>query len=458
MEKTDFAALGQQLYDSDFGGMRTRDEKEKAKREQDEAIFRSGNPFPLTDLFPELLDEILSQDVLSTRDLVNCCLVSKAILPHAQRALYSSVRLDFIEDAWNKDVHFLPPAETSLFTTLVSSPALAEMVREASFRLETSDCSDITAQKYGVDIGDVDEEEYRLTEDFVEENKVDLPGMVRQVLQALPALQRVSLDLGGSEFDAVLELRLPTVIDLVATVLFPSLLSAFPSVQALEGAIPPLTDLSQTEAVGADAAPPLRSLKLYMRPAKYTGPSLTAFLRLIFGKSLGLQRLEIPFFPFFHFHLSQFGALRSLSIILKNGSSSTSSHEWFDPSFSCILSSLPTSLSHLEIQDSSPPPEEVVPFPQTYLASFPSTLLTLEFSARPFYPSNIFDFLAQIEHQLPHLAKLKFGDEPQDLFGRQIDDRLPWTLKDWDQVARICEEKGLREKKKEKKDGDCTIA
>ncbi|BGP18931.1 hypothetical protein JCM10213v2_007011 [Rhodosporidiobolus nylandii] len=76
----------------------------------------------------ELIDRILLEDVLSDKDLAACCLLSKAVLPFARRALYVHVIVELDESTRGGDFYNLvtPPQPSAIF----SHRHLGPLVRE----------------------------------------------------------------------------------------------------------------------------------------------------------------------------------------------------------------------------------------------------------------------------------------------------------------------------------------
>ncbi|GAA6033195.1 hypothetical protein JCM8097_002990 [Rhodosporidiobolus ruineniae] len=417
---------------------RARADAAQAERERVEALFSSGNPFLITNLLPELIDEILSH-VTSKPDLADCCLVSKALLPHAQRALYASVDFDFIEDGDHRGSYLLAPREEHLHRTLTTSPVLGSLVKSVSLCLQDNKYASYTAYRYRVNLAEVEDDEmYTLPPGWVEERKVDLPVVVHQILEKLPVVQQLELDFGPRKLPFLSGLVLTSVTSLKAYKLSPSLLRAFPSVSHLEVGIPVAFDPKLYPPPSA-----LTSLHVVLRPGKspYSPKKVVAcFSFLLSNSTSSLEHLDLPFHPLFEFSLTSFLTLRHLRLDLTHGSKAPEGKEGQFPSF---LETLPSSLESIEISDSSRANGEPVPLSDTYLAHLPASLTTASLSAGPFFPSTVLDFLRQIKQQLPRLKKLhwtRFGIE----VGHTSYLWEPWSTEDIAEVHALVAAKGLK--------------
>ncbi|GAA6033182.1 hypothetical protein JCM8097_002984 [Rhodosporidiobolus ruineniae] len=420
------------------------EEFEGEKREKAENLFRSGNPFPLTNLPAELVVGILEQPNLSRSDLAACCRVSKALLPHAQHVLYSSVELLFTTCSPDVNVFFLTPQQATLFVALSSSSSrLAEQVKTAVFGLSWRAATEIAPTS---ELGTTNEFPYRpaLSDSWIEENKVDLPDLVRCVLARMNRLSRLDLSLNGLESTALTGLHLPTVTGLCVPELFSQITLVFPALKYLRGRLPHWHKPVNPAEQPSDHAPRLTSLKTASKLLGAAIPSsFPPFLApLLQASESTLTYISIGFSDNLHFSFASFTLLSSLRLTVRSEQTAVAptTSVWVSP----ILDSLPRSLERFELVDYSLPPADAVDFKLTYLVHLPPSVQHLMLTTKPFNPSTFVPFLQQIELQLPHLKSLGFADEPWSMWSSVWGGGSAFTVQDWEKVMLVCAQKGLR--------------
>ncbi|BGP19248.1 hypothetical protein JCM10213v2_007335 [Rhodosporidiobolus nylandii] len=365
---------------------------ERAEKERAAALFASGRPFPPTDLPPELLDIILAfLPSYTKKDYLNLCLVSRAFLPHAQRALYSAVEVN-LEDKMGATGRFLLSDKTlALYRTMTVKPDLAALVTEVHLAFRTPDCDEDLLG--GIQLGALSfadsPEQIIFADERVEEEDVSLEAF-------LPSL--------------FARLGTPTAFSVLAE------LDNWPEPPKLESLTLAWQGFSEYRAIDC----------------------LRFFTWLTFAARESLVDLSLPLNAIFHPLLADFKKLSSLEFHLGR---LELAQTWFPPSLGSILDTLSPSLRHLKISDSNPAPSN----PRTYLAHLPSSLHTLEIDAHPFQPDAVFSLLERVKVALPELVQLTLADKPSDsFFGLSSWGQASlWEKEDWEKANKLCEEKGL---------------
>ncbi|GAA5948007.1 hypothetical protein JCM10213_007017 [Rhodosporidiobolus nylandii] len=415
---------------------------ERAEKERAAALFASGRPFPPTDLPPELLDIILAfLPSYTKKDYLNLCLVSRAFLPHAQRALYSAVEVN-LEDKMGATGRFLLSDKTlALYRTMTVKPDLAALVTEVHLAFRTPDCDEDLLG--GIQLGALSfadsPEQIIFADERVEEEDVSLEAFLPSLFARLGTPTAFSVSDGcpyplAKSFLA--SLSLPSVTHVSIGSLSPAYLAGLPSLIHLHCAFPKVL----AELDNWPEPPKLESLTLAWQGfSEYRAiDCLRFFTWLTFAARESLVDLSLPLNAIFHPLLADFKKLSSLEFHLGR---LELAQTWFPPSLGSILDTLSPSLRHLKISDSNPAPSN----PRTYLAHLPSSLHTLEIDAHPFQPDAVFSLLERVKVALPELVQLTLADKPSDsFFGLSSWGQASlWEKEDWEKANKLCEEKGL---------------